>query len=41
MAFIFVTRVLTMLHAGFAVDAILTGSLQEGPEVLPDDIAIP
>ena len=41
MTFIFVTKVLTMSHAGPAVDAILTGSLREGPEVLPDDIAIP
>ena len=41
MTFIFVTKVLTMSHAGPAVDAVLTSPLQEGPEVLPDAIAIP
>ena len=29
-----------MLHVGPAIDVVLTGSLQEGPEVLPDDIAL-
>ena len=39
--FFFVTKVLTMSHAGTDVDAVLTSPLQEGLEALPDAIAIP